>query len=160
MTTRVSGARHASASAGRPVTTPRMTSRWAGRGSTPWKLGRDALRTVVEGVRYGEHDGFDRVVLDIPGELPSYTVRYVTEVRRDPSDRPADVPGSAFLLIVLQPAQAHTMSGTDEINLDAIRSYAVVGDFEGHVSIALGLNGVRGYQVGELPGRIYVDIAA
>jgi len=34
------------------------------------------------------------------------------------------------------------------------------GDYEGYVSIALGLDDVVGYRVGELPGRIYVDVAA
>jgi hypothetical protein len=36
----------------------------------------------------------------------------------------------------------------------------VVGDFEGHVSIAIGLDDVVGFRVGELPGRIYLDVAA
>jgi hypothetical protein len=41
-----------------------------------------------------------------------------------------------------------------------LESYAVVGDYEGYVSIALGLNGKAGYRIGELDGRIYVDVQA
>jgi hypothetical protein len=123
---------------------------------------------VVTAIRYAAHpaQGYDRIVFDISGALPGYSVRYVSSVRADPSDRPVAVPGRRHLLIVLNPAQAHrdngtaTVSGTHRISLPMLESYAVVGDFEGHVSIALGLDDVVGYRVGELPGRIYLDLAA
>jgi hypothetical protein len=35
----------------------------------------------------------------------------------------------------------------------------MVGDYEGYVSIALGLSGKQKFHVGELTGRIYVDVA-
>jgi len=121
---------------------------------------------VLTAVRYAAHaDGFDRVVLDIPGALPGYTVKYVKEVRRDGSGEPVSMPGEAFLQIVLHPAQAHredgtpTVSGVHRTGLAGIKSYAVVGDYEGYVSIVLGVNGVRKYHVGELSNRIYLDVA-
>src|SRR5690349_10015314 len=93
---------------------------------------------VVTGIRYAAHqDGFDRLVLDIPGSLPGYSVKYVPEVRRDGSDEPVSLPGEAFLLIVLHPAQAHredgtaTVSGIHRTGLAGIKAYAVVGDYEG-----------------------------
>jgi hypothetical protein len=69
---------------------------------------------VVVGVRYAAHQqqGYDRIVLDIKGSLPGYTVRYVNEVRADPSDRPVTVPGRRFLLMVLTPARAHDDDGS------------------------------------------------
>lgn len=123
---------------------------------------------VVTGIRYAAHprDGYDRIVFDIAGGLPGYSVRYVSQVRADPSDRPIGVPGRRHLLVVLNPAQAHrdsgvsTVTGVHRMNLPMLKSYAVVGDFEGHVSIALGLDDVVGFRVGELPGRIYLDVAA
>src|SRR4029453_12376917 len=84
--------------------------------------------------------GFDRIVFDIGGALPGYTVRYVDEVRADPSDRPVAVPGKRHLLVVFNPAQAHredgaaTVAGVHRLGLPAIEAYAIVGDFEGHVS--------------------------
>jgi hypothetical protein len=39
-----------------------------------------------------------------------------------------------------------------------LESYGVVGDYEGYVSVALGLNGKKGFRIGELPGRVYVDV--
>jgi hypothetical protein len=74
------------------------------------------------------------------------------------------VPGSKYLLLVLTPAQAHretggpTVSGVHRVDLPMLESYAVVGDYEGYVSIALGLNSKAGYRIGELDGRIYVDV--
>ncbi|PRY30741.1 AMIN-like domain-containing (lipo)protein [Pseudosporangium ferrugineum] len=121
---------------------------------------------LLAGVRYAAHPGFDRIVLDIRGGLPGYSVRYVSEVRADPSDRPVRVPGRRFLLVVLNPAQAHrddgtaTVSGTHATGLPMMKGYAVAGDFEGYVSVAIGLDDVVGYRVGELPGRVYLDVAA
>jgi hypothetical protein len=123
---------------------------------------------VVTGIRYAGHpeDGYDRIVFDIQGSgLPGYSVRYVPQVVADGSGKPVPVPGNRFLLVVLNPAQAHTDSGTTtvtgvhNVGLPMLRAYAIAGDFEGHVSVALGLNATAGYRVGELPGRIYVDVA-
>jgi hypothetical protein len=121
---------------------------------------------VVTGIRYAGHpeSGYDRLVLDIRGGLPGYTARYVTEVRQDGSDQPITVPGRKFLLLVLNPAQAHndagtaTVRGVHTVKLPMLRGYAIAGDFEGHVSIALGLNATTGYRIGELSGRVYVDV--
>jgi predicted small lipoprotein YifL len=123
---------------------------------------------VVVRVRAAAHpaEGFDRIVFDIDGAAPGYSVRYVDQVKADPSDRPVAVPGRRHLLVVLTPAQAHrddsavTISGVHRLGLPMMRSYAVVGDYEGYVSIAIGVDDVVGYRVGELPGRIYLDVAA
>jgi hypothetical protein len=123
---------------------------------------------VVTGVRAAAHpaEGFDRIVFDVGGALPGYSVRYVDEVKADPSDRVVAVPGRRHLLLVLTPAQAHrddgatTVSGVHRLSLPMMRSYAIVGDYEGYVSIAIGLDDVVGYRVGELPGRLYLDVAA
>jgi len=111
-------------------------------------------------------EGYDRIVFDFDQALPGYSVRYVSQVRADPSDKIVSVPGRRFLLIVVTPAQAHqndgtvTVSGTHRLDLPMMRGYAVVGDYEGYVSIAIGLDDVVGYRVGELPQRIYLDVAA
>jgi len=122
---------------------------------------------VIIGIRYAAHpgQGYDRIVIEFSGALPGYRVRYVDEVRADPSGRPVAVPGRRHLLMVFHPAQAHrdsgtpTVSGTHRIDLPMLRSYAVVGDNEGYVSLALGVDEVSGYRVGELTGRIYLDVA-
>ena len=123
---------------------------------------------VVVGVRYAAHsgEGYDRIVVDIRGALPGYSVQYVNQVRADPSDLPVAVPGRRFLLIDLTPAEAHENDGSElvtgvhRLGLPMMRGCAVVGDYEGHVSIAIGLDDVVGYRIRELPGRIYLDVAA
>ena len=115
---------------------------------------------VVTGIRYAGHpeDGYDRIVFDIEGGLPGYSARYVDEVRADPSDRRLSVPGKRHLMIVFTPMRA-AVTGVHRAGLPMLTSYAMAGDFEGHVSIALGLAGRTGFRVEELPGRIYIDIA-
>jgi hypothetical protein len=126
---------------------------------------------LLVGIRSAAHAdaGFDRIVFDFAGPLPGYAIRYVDEVRADPSDQPVTMPGRRYLLIVFTVAQAHTEAGETSVSprsmtLDysMLRGYAVVGDFEGYVSVALGLDDVVGFRVGELasPNRIYVDVAA
>jgi hypothetical protein len=122
---------------------------------------------VVTAVRYAGYpaEGFDRILFDTGGELPGYAVRYVEQVRAVGSDRAVPMPGRHFLLVVLSPARAHradgdpTVSGVHPVDLPMLRGYAMAGDFQGEVTIALGLANRAAYRVGELPGRIYVDVA-
>jgi hypothetical protein len=126
----------------------------------------------VFGIRSAAHpdEGYDRIVFDIDGKIPGYTVRYVDQVRADPSGLPVDVPGRRYLVITFTPAQAHNDAGRSLVapqrrTLDhpMMRGYVLVGDFEGYVSVAIGLDDVVGYRVGELPGqpsRVYLDVAA
>jgi hypothetical protein len=126
---------------------------------------------LLVGIRSAAHpdSGFDRIVFDFTGPLPGYTVKYVDEVRADPSDLPVSMPGRRYLLIVFTVAQAHSEAGEPSVSPKSmtfdypmLRGYVIAGDFEGYVSVALGLDDVVGYRVGELanPNRIYVDVAA
>jgi hypothetical protein len=142
---------------------------WA---SGPVKVDRDNLPVppvpVLTNIRSAAHstEGYDRIVFDFRGALPGYEVRYVSEVVEDGSGRTVTMPGRRFLQITLRPAQAHTEAGAATtpramtLNYPMLKAYAVVGDFEGVVSVALGLDDVVGFRVGELPGRIYIDVAA
>jgi hypothetical protein len=142
---------------------------WA---SDPVKVDRDNLPVppvpVLTNVRSAAHttEGFDRIVFDFQGALPGYEARYVSEVVEDGSGRTVTMPGRRFLQITLRPAQAHTDAGAvtapraKTLNHPMLKAYAIVGDFEGVVSVALGLDDVVGFRVGVLPGRIYIDVAA
>lgn len=145
------------------------TASWSSRPVTVTRNPSVPPVPVLTGIRTAAHPeaGYDRIVFDFAGALPGYTVRYVDEVREDASDRPVTMPGRRYLLIVFTPAQAHTdagattvAAGTRTLDYPMLRGYAVVGDFEGYVSVALGLDDVVGFHVGELSGRIYVDVAA
>ena len=124
-----------------------------------------AIRTAAHSA-----EGYDRVTFDFRATLPGYEVRYVDKVIADGSGLPVDVPGRRHLQIVFRPAQAHNDSGQQAVTprsatLDypMMRAYAITGDYEGVLTVVLGLDDVVGFRVGELPGqpgRIYVDVAA
>lgn len=123
---------------------------------------------VVTDIRTATHPEckYDRVVLDISGATPGYVVSFVPKVIQDASGRTVHLPGTKFLVIRLEPAQGHNDNGTATLptgvhvlSYPQLKSYAVSGDFEGVVSIALGLAGGTKYRVGELPGKVYVDVA-
>jgi hypothetical protein len=124
---------------------------------------------VITAVRAAAHPacGYDRIVLDITGPAPGYAIKYVTRVTADPSGNPVPVPGRRYLVITLRPAQAHTGSGAPTISgqvhvlgYPMLKGYAVAGDFEGVLTIALGLHSTASIRVGELPGRLYIDLKA
>lgn len=152
----------------KPIDAPKSSAAWSTAPITVVHNPAVPPVPVVTGVRYAAHpqESFDRIVFDIPGALPGYSAKYVSEVVADGSGKPVPVPGSYYLLIVFTPAQAHrddgtaTISGTHRVDLPMIESYAVVGDYEGYVSVALGLNGKAGYHIAELSGRVYVDVRA
>jgi hypothetical protein len=122
---------------------------------------------VITAVRTAAHPecGYDRIVLGVAGPVPGYTIRYVTQVSADPSGMAISMPGRRFLLLTLRPAQAHTGSGAATISRQVqvagypmLTSWAVAGDFEGVVTLALGLRDTASIRVGELPGRLYIDL--
>jgi hypothetical protein len=126
---------------------------------------------MLEHVRVGRHPGYDRIVYQFAGPIPSYRIRPVTSLAEDASGEPV-WPGSPNLLqIRLEPAQAHTDDGQTPLtaaerqtfpNLPVLRSYRLVGDFEGVVTYGLRLSlGRPNLRVTELtnPNRLVVDLA-
>lgn len=123
---------------------------------------------VATAIRTGSHLDcrFDRLVLDISGAMPGYSAGFVSTVIADASGRHVAMPGTSYLVIKLKPAQGHAdtgmptlPTGVQTVSYPMLKGYAVSGDFEGVLSIALGLAGGTKYRVGELAGRIYVDVA-
>lgn len=62
---------------------------------------------------------------------------------------------------------AHTDSGSATItplaralNYPMLKGYALAGDFEGVLTVALGLQAPTSIRVGELAGRLYIDLKA
>ncbi len=122
---------------------------------------------VVRAVRTAAHPdcGYDRLVVDVSGALPGYSVRYVSAVVADPSGATISLPGQRYLLIALRTAQAHTDAGAltlsrqvHVVGYPALTSWVLAGDFEGVVRLGVGLSGTRPVRVSELPGRIVIDV--
>lgn len=129
----------------------------------------------VLGIRVGAHPngGFDRIAVEFDA-LPGYRVGYQSEITYDGSGERVDLPGDAFIQLSFQPAQAHDDDGTstlrsppiDPVRVDyaALESYVLNGDFEGVVSIGIGLNDRVGFVVRHLERAngnhvVYLDLA-
>jgi hypothetical protein len=121
---------------------------------------------VLTAIRAAGHSdcGYDRLVLDLSGALPGYTIRYVDQVIAGASGQAVALPGSRHLLITMRPSQAHQASGEPTVSgrivtlgLPMLTAYTVAGDFEGVVTVAVGVRSMTAIRVGELPGRLYID---
>jgi hypothetical protein len=124
-------------------------------------------------VRTGQHDdGFDRVTFEFEGGSTSYRVEYVQPpITEDPSDRPVDVEGNAFLKVVFFSATGVDLSGpTPRLSccasefttgLPSLLDLRQTGDFEATLSWVLGLSEEVDFRVTELKGpyRIAIDVA-
>jgi hypothetical protein len=159
---------------GPAVTTPASAAAQASCDTGPWGSAPVTVShtvavppvPVVTSVKAAAHAecGYDRLVLSLSGKMPSYTIRYVHRVIADPSGKVVSLPGARYLVITLRPTQAHRDSGTPTLartvsapGFPRLVSYALAGDSEGVVTVAVGLSGAAGIRVGELPGRLYVD---
>lgn len=120
----------------------------------------------VTAIRAAAHNGFERVVFDLTGLPGADSVRYVDKVVADGSGLPVTVAGSAYLLVRFEDAQAHTDAGAALLamrstpGLNTVREIVMAGDYEGYVTIALGLTQRAPFRVLELtnPARVVVDV--
>ncbi|WP_329090257.1 MULTISPECIES: AMIN-like domain-containing (lipo)protein [unclassified Streptosporangium] len=127
------------------------------------------IQPTVTGARFAEHQGFDRVVIDLRGDLPGYTARWVPELLQDGSGDRVKVKGGAYLRLTMTPAVAHTEAGTStwkggpifQAQLGNVQNVVKIGDFEGVVSVGVVLDRKAPFRVLEQksPNRLVVDIA-
>jgi len=130
---------------------------------------------TLTAVRAGGHPegGFDRISFEFDG-LPGYRAGYQPKIVYDGSGDPVDLDGEAFLQLVFNVAQAHDAQGRPTLNpvpdpavtvgYPALVAYVLNGDFEGYVSVALGLRDKVGFKVKQFRQAdgdyvIYVDVA-
>jgi hypothetical protein len=123
----------------------------------------------LSNIRSGRHDSFDRIVLEFSGPEPMCSASYVNQIVADGSGEPISLDGNAFLQVALSGAAAHdgagksTYDGPDMIDTPELQNVAAVtlaGDFEGQVTIGLGLNVKTHYKVFALSGptRVVIDV--
>jgi hypothetical protein len=120
----------------------------------------------VVDLRVGEHQRFDRVVIDLHGAVPGYTVRYVRKLTYDASGKPVHLKGKRFIAVALTPAKAHNARGHNvyrgpelqQYRMPSLRGVAFTGDFEAVVSFGLALRHRDEFRVIELPGRLVIDL--
>jgi hypothetical protein len=123
---------------------------------------------TLVGLRAGRHPGFDRVVFQLDGPIPSYySVRYVPVVRLDGSGEPLRLRGGAFLEVVVR-APTHDQDGHPVLSptrlrpdFPALREVNAPASFEGQTTAGIGVSRRVGFRVLELtnPSRIVIDLA-
>ena len=134
--------------------------------------------TMVPGpltnVRAGRHTCFDRLVVDVRGKAPGYTVKYVSNVFTEGQGAVVPLRGGAKLLVVTR-APAYTMTGAasytpanqrELVNVTGyttFRQVAWAGTFEGQSSMGLGVRArlpFRAFTIQDATGsRLVIDVA-
>ncbi len=131
---------------------------------------RDGVEpAIVTAVRFAAHETYDRLVIDLEGDIPGYNVKWVDEFLQDGSGKPIDVRGGAYLQLTLFPANAHDEDGeltwkggpVYPADLPNLTEVVRTGDFEGRVGIGLVLARQAAFQLRELtgPNRLVLDVA-
>lgn len=125
------------------------------------------IPTLVS-VRASHHPGFDRIVYQFEGGLPSsHRVRYVDRLIADGSGLPVRIAGRAILSVRFAPAQAHDARGMTvprrmAFALPNIMTTVRAGDFEAVTTYGIGLAKKTAFDVFTLdnPSRVVIDIRA
>lgn len=122
-------------------------------------------------VRAGRHACFDRLVLDVAGDLDGYSVRYVTTVKHDGSGEVVPLRGGARLEVVAtapaRPTDAWFLPNGELLDPTGYRTFrhlAWAGSFEGQSSVGLGVRARLPFRAFVLDGpgdrsRLVVDVA-
>lgn len=110
-------------------------------------------------LRFGVHDGYDRLVLDLSGNgEPGWLAEYVAEPTSATSGLPVDVEGNAVIALSVQGMIYPTEEGAEPYegpsrivptSTGAIRGVVVDSLFEGTLQIFVGVDS-------ELPFRVYL----
>lgn len=123
---------------------------------------------VIQDVRAGTHDSYDRVVFEFSGTgLPGYTVGYTPEPRQQASGHLMEVPGTAFLEVMIHgtpmmqfsPREDLVRTGPVGVGAGHVVNVVHGGVFEAETQYVIGLDSTRPYAVYVLenPTRVVVD---
>lgn len=117
------------------------------------------------GVSASHHAGFDRLLLTFDREAtPPTSATWATAVYGDPSGHAIPVPGRALLRVVIRGADAHTYAGRPTAVLDqalplpGLVSLRKAGDYEGVITLGVGVALRTSFRVHALPGTATVAL--
>lgn len=130
--------------------------------------GSDARLTDV---RVGQHSCYDRLVLDVIGDVRGYSVRYVDQVVFDGSGEPVPLRGGAKLEVLARsgvvPSDFFFLPNGELCDVSQYRTFrhvAWAGSFEGQTTVGLGVRARLPFRVFILDGpgdgsRLVIDVA-
>ena len=127
--------------------------------------GTTGLSAQLTGVRVAHHSeapGFDRVVFDFSGGIPSYDLTRQASSRfvEDPSGQSIVLDGSAGIKLVFRDTDVTGVAADQQPALPQIREIAQLGNFERVLSYGIGLSSSECVRVLSLtnPSRLVVDV--
>ncbi|GEK20160.1 AMIN-like domain-containing (lipo)protein [Cellulomonas xylanilytica] len=139
------------------------------------KAAPDLSQAPVVNVRTGRHSCYDRLVIDVAGDVGGYTVAYVPVVIQDASGYEIPTRGGAALQITVNDPSydsgynetydpADPLELTDVTGYSTFRQVVAAGSFEGYTSLGLGVRARLPFRVFTLDGpgtssRLVVDVA-
>lgn len=105
---------------------------------------------------------FNRMSFTFTTAFPGYQVSYTDALTSDPAGKPVTLPGDGVLKITFRQAQAHTDQGSSSIQsepparlgLTRMTSWAQAGDFEGLLTVGVGISWPDPHSNAEIPIRI------
>ncbi len=120
----------------------------------------------ITSVRAGQHDCYDRMVIDISGKGAGFNVGYVDAVRTQGSGRVVPLKGGAFLSVTAA-APGTGIVGNDVVNVSGYQTFrevAFAGSFENRTTYGLGVRARLPFEVFTLDGpggasRLVIDVA-
>jgi len=127
--------------------------------------GTTGLNATLTDIRPASHagDGYDRVVFDLSGGIPSWNVtrQESSTFVRDASGQNVTLEGNAGLkLVLLGTDVAGSVSSDLQPRLTSIREIAQVGNFEHQLTYAIGLSSSQCVRVFQLTNtRLVIDVA-
>ncbi|MEP6753079.1 MAG: hypothetical protein ABI959_10065 [Candidatus Dormiibacterota bacterium] len=122
--------------------------------------------SFVDALRTGSHVGYDRVVVQFKNGQPgSISIRPQagTTFNQSPSGQAMKVLGRHGILVIIRGADVHTSyAGARDFKTKyaGLAEMRVLEDFEGQVSLGLGVNQTSCYRVAVLanPARLVIDV--
>jgi hypothetical protein len=126
--------------------------------------GTTGASSQLKTVRTAPHPGYDRIVFEFTGQIPSYDLSRQDSAAfvRDASGQPVLLDGSVGIKLVLRNTDAASSATTDtKPALTSIREIAQIGNFERVLSYGIGISSSQCVRVLELsgPSRLVVDVA-
>jgi hypothetical protein len=127
--------------------------------------GTNGLSAQLTGIRVAHHaeaPGFDRIVFDFSGGIPSYdlTRQESATFVKDASGQSITLDGSAGIKLVFRDSDVQGVPADQKPNLPSVREIAQLGDFERVLSYGVGVTSSQCVRVLELtnPPRLVVDV--
>jgi hypothetical protein len=127
--------------------------------------GSSGLSSQLTNIRPASHvgDGYDRVVFDFSGGIPSWDLTRQESARfvRDASGQPVTVDGSAGLKLVLRDVDVAVGAPADlKLGFTSVREIAQLGSFERVLTYGIGLSSSQCVRVLQLSNsRLVIDVA-